>query len=485
MSATVDIGEQTARPVLVVDDEQMICNRIRERLRAADCYVQVAHNARQAWTILDDFRPRVIVLDLSLPGEGGLAMMPRLLDQYPDVAIIIYSGHVSLDLVNQALQAGAFDVVEKDVKLNRLQDTVERALGRQHRDESLDQFRLELRRRMGVGPNQITSEPMQAVYDLADTFSTDPTLPVLIEGETGAGKDLLARYVHGAAGNVELPFIAVNCGAIPASLVESELFGYEKGAFTGASSQDRPGRFEMADGGTIFLDEVGEIPLESQVKLLRVLDNKTFYKVGGTREIRVNVRVMCATNRNLATEVREGRFRKDLFYRISAAHIKIPPLRERAEDIVVLARYFLDEFAESSGLDIYDISPAAEKALVGYDWPGNVRQLRNTIQRAVLNCRDSVIQVVDLLPLESGEVPGTRQAATTEEGWLRDLQRMPLPQDGLDLEAVEHALLRRAYEKHEGNLSATARYLGLSREAVRYRLNRHDGKAPEADRAGP
>jgi transcriptional regulator with PAS, ATPase and Fis domain len=287
-------------------------------------------------------------------------------------------------------------------------------------------------------------------------------VPVLIEGESGVGKDLLARYLHHDESDYSRPFVAINCGAIPATLVESELFGYAPGAFTGARAEGAPGKVQAAAGGTLFLDEVGELDPASQTKLLRFLEGASFYPVGSTREVTVRCRILCATNRDLAEAVARGGFRRDLFYRIHVGHLRVPPLRERPEEIVPFARHFLRELGERFDNRFDDIAPAAQELLLRARWEGNVRELRNVIERAVLLEKGPLLLPQHLAFLASGPAaePGTGPAEA------------PLPEGGFDLDGAMLRLVERALEKHGGNQSRTARYLRITREALRYRMHK-------------
>jgi NtrC-family two-component system response regulator AlgB len=387
--------------VLLVDDEQNILKTMTICLEAAGFEVSGFLNPLQA---LDAMRHRVFDMaffDLKMQAMDGIQLLRESRQVSPSTTVILMTAHGSVDSAVEAMKQGAHDYLQKPFEFSELQHFAEKAFEHHHLKREVQLLREELARREGTGEILTRNERMKGVIDLA--LKVAPSLlPVLVEGESGTGKELLAHLIHRNSGRAANPFVTVNCSALPETLFESELFGHVKGAFTGAV-KDREGRFEAADGGTVFLDEIGETPPSTQVKLLRFLQNKEFERVGETAGRRVDVRVIAATNRDLEKAVREGQFREDLFYRINAVRLKLPPLRERGEDIPLLAQHFL----KKRGGEGADISPAAIRALQAYPWNGNVRELENVIERAVILSRGTTVEIHHL-PEEFhqfGEVP--------------------------------------------------------------------------------
>ncbi|MCU0724046.1 MAG: sigma 54-interacting transcriptional regulator, partial [Planctomycetes bacterium] len=331
-------------------------------------------------------------------------------------------------------------------------------------EEEVARWRQAFLKQAGLGTVCLQSDSIREAFDLAQKYHRLPLFPVLIEGETGTGKELVARYIHYGGANTPAPFVPVNCGEATAELFAAELFGYEGGAFTGASPLGKKGKIDAARAGTLFFDEIGDLPLPLQTKLLRLVQEREFYRIGGLERIRTDVRIVCATNRRLEDMVREGLFREDLFHRIGAGRIRLSPLRERKEDILPLAYAFLKEAAEATGIPAVRISPAAESALLSHPWPGNVRELRNTVERAVILHEPRVLEPSHLAfrPAESGGRP------------LLGRSEYDLPPDGLDLEAFTLDVVRRALDQAGGNQSRAASYLRMTRKALQSRLRKID-----------
>jgi transcriptional regulator with PAS, ATPase and Fis domain len=310
---------------------------------------------------------------------------------------------------------------------------------------------------------------MREVRDMAEKLHQDPSLPVLIEGETGTGKEVVARLIHYGQGDVTTPFVSINCTAIPSNLFETELFGYEGGAFTDAKKRGAIGKFELAQGGTIFLDEIGDLPLEIQPKLLRVLEEKAIYRVGGLKKIDLDIRVICATNQNLQQKVKQGRFREDLFYRLNVAYISVPPLRERQEAIAPLAQLFLTRFAEAKNRRFRFLHRDVVKILEEYPWPGNIRELQNTIERAVLLYDDIELRPEYIRFLTDADSAASFTGLETGT-FVLEPGKIRLPEDQLDLKALEEEIVQKALLKFNGNKTRAAQYLGLTRSSLRSRL---------------
>src|SRR5450432_4077674 len=405
-----------------------------------------------------------VITDLKMPGLDGMGLLKRLSAEYPDVPVVMITAHGSVESAVEAVKLGAFDYLEKPFEQEQIRQVIAKALStfalsrRDARPEEVTgrgRFRL-------IGE----SSAIKTIYAVVEKVANTPST-VLITGESGTGKELIARALHENSSRHGGPFIKINCAAIPKTLIESELFGYEKGAFTGAVGA-KPGRFELAHAGTLFLDEIGEIPIEMQVKLLRVLQESEFERVGGLKTIKVDVRLVTATNRDLLEEIAAGTFREDLFYRLNVVPIQIPPLRERREDIPLLAEHFIAKFNERLKKQIVAISPEAVERLVVYNWPGNIRELENVMERTILFCDGPEIRVSDLPPEIVGvAVPAS--AATTEEG--------PRPAAGslkeavrAETERVERELIQRALDATGGNVTQAARKLKISRKSLQTKM---------------
>jgi two-component system, NtrC family, response regulator AtoC len=409
---------------------------------------------------------------LAMPGCDGLDLLPEIKILCPGTEVIIYTGTGDVEKAVVAMQRGAHDFIQKPLNYDAVVLSIERALDLRRLREENTYLREACAAQVGPGSFLAFSEKTRAILALADRYRARQGVAVLIEGESGTGKELIARHVHGEDGG---PFIAINCGAIPRELVESELFGYVPGAFTGARAEGSPGRIQSAEGGTLFLDEIGDLETNSQVKLLRFLEHGTFYPVGATQERCVQLRVVCATNRHLDQAVADGGFRRDLYYRINVGHIHIPPLRERPDEILPLAYHFLRHLGQRYHSPFETIAPMAQDLLRRAPWKGNVRELRNTIERVLLVERGPTVLPEHLAFLEAEHRPSAPPGAPRPPGPAE----APLPDEGLDLDAVMLRLIERALEKHHDNQSQAARYLRITREALRYRAAKLKAPSPE------
>jgi len=435
--------------VLIVDDEEGIRSQLKWAL--ADQFVVLeAAGVEDALALARDHKPQVVLQDISLtPRENaaeGLTLIENYLEINPYCKVIMVTGHGQKENALKAVGLGAHDFFSKPVDLDQLMIIIERSL----RVSSLEQENSELIARLAevksfeniIGE----SEKMREVYKVIKTVSSSD-YTILVTGESGTGKELVAKAIHSSSPRNKRPFVTINCGAIPENLLESELFGHEKGAFTDAHAQKR-GKFELADGGTIFLDEIGELSLKLQVKLLRVLEDHTIERVGGRESISLDVRILAATNRDLMEEVKNGAFREDLFYRLSVITIDMPPLRSRGEDILLLATTFLNRYGNENNKSNLSLTEAAARAIAAYDWPGNVRELENKIKRAVIMAQDKKIKPSDLsLPSATGDAPRTR---TLQEA----------------REETEKACLTESLARNNWNISRVSRELGTSRTTL-------------------
>ncbi|HJL01684.1 MAG TPA: sigma-54 dependent transcriptional regulator [Polyangiaceae bacterium LLY-WYZ-15_(1-7)] len=443
--------------VLVVDDEENIRLVLRTLLKKHGYEVVVASSAEEALETLEDAPPDFVITDVRMAGMSGIELVGALKERGSEAVTIVMSAYGSVDLALEAMKGGAYDYVSKPFK----QDEVLLALRKAEERESLRRENARLRKAMreqqSLGRMIGKSERMQKVFRTIEKVAGYSTT-VLIQGESGTGKELVARALHDLGGDPKRPFVAVNCGAIPEQLLESELFGHKRGAFTDAHS-DKRGLFAEASGGTLFLDELGELPPALQVKLLRVLQEGTIRPLGSTKDVEVEVRVVGATVRDLTEEVREGRFREDLFYRLNVLQIDVPPLRSRPEDIPLLLEHFLERNNARLGTAIRGVDAKAKKILLDYDWPGNVRELENVVERAMV--------------LAEGETLGPEDLPER----LRDPQdpaRIILESDDLSIKKMqrfmERTLIARALEQTEGNRTAASKLLEISHRALLYKI---------------
>jgi len=436
--------------LLLVEDERLLRWAIQKRLQGAGHAVDAAENLAAAEKFLLDKKPDVVLLDIHLPDGNGLDFFERQREKLAESSVIVFTADGTIDDAVRAMKLGAADFLTKPVDQEELLRKIEKT-----RATRRDAFEAEGSRRSREKGSRVIaeSEAMRDVLRLAEAVAGTPST-VLLHGETGAGKEVVARYIHMHSTRASAPLQALNCAALPEHLVESELFGHEKGAFTDAKAS-RKGLFELADGGTVVLDEISEIPLALQAKLLRFLEERTFRRVGGSREIRVDVRIIALTNRSLQAEVAEGNFREDLFYRLHVFPIRVPPLRERREDIVPMAIEFAEQFASACGKKLRSIDPALTERLLEHKWTGNVRELRNLIERAVILETSDVLTAGSLHLKLSGETGA------------------PDRRDVVPLEEVEFEMVVRAYREAAGNQSKAARLLQVSRDQLRYRVKRY------------
>jgi two-component system response regulator AtoC len=443
--------------VLVVDDEENIRLVLRTLLRKHGYEVEVADSGETALTLVDSFGPDVILTDVRMPKMGGLDLLATLrAKQYP-ATVIVMSAYGNVDLALEAIKAGAYDYVSKPFKPDEivlaLRKAEEREVLRRENRALREQIRAENQFESILSKSPAMLEIFRTIAKIADFKTT-----VLVSGESGVGKELVARAIHSRSSRKSGPFVPINCGAIPENLLESELFGHKKGAFTDASA-DRRGLFEEATGGTLFLDEIGELPLNLQVKLLRVLQEDSIRRLGDTKDVKVDVRIIAATHRDLGAEAKAGRFREDLFYRINVLPIAIPPLRARREDVNLLIDHFVARNNARLGTQIRGLSSEARKLLLEYAWPGNVRELENTIERAMVLADGEILQASDL-PERIREAldPVQVQLASGELSIKKTT------------EAIEQILIRRALQKTKGNRTRAAEVLEISHRALLYKI---------------
>jgi two-component system NtrC family response regulator len=459
------VPESSSAPrarILVVDDEASLRRIAQYRLADAGYDVELAEDGKSALERMAAFAPDLVVTDLRMPGLGGEELVREILRREPGLPVVVVTGHGTVEGAVRAMKDGVADFVLKPVSWDEMLVTVQRVLDAASLRRDNQRLRSELAERTRFDGIVGASGPMRALFAQMEKLR-DVDTTVLLQGESGTGKELVARALHFQGRRAKGPFVAVNCGAIPKGLVESQLFGHEKGAFTGADRLHR-GHFEMAHGGTLFLDEVAEIPLAAQVTLLRVLTERRVSRVGGEESIGVDVRVVAATNRDIEAAVADGDFRKDLYYRLAVVPLVLPALRERRDDVLPLAESFVRKFAKPGAT----ISRDAAAALTAYDWPGNVRELENAIERAaVLGAGAGTIALADLPAALREPAP----PPPLDDGF---------PAEGVDLAAIERAWIRKALTHTGGNRTRAAKLLGISRQTLLYRLEKHGIDIPPA-----
>ena len=443
--------------ILVIDDDESLRRVLEYNLAQEGYAVLSSASGEQGLELLKKEGADLVVTDVRMPGMDGLQVLEGVRKVDPNIQVIILTAFGTIEMAVEAMKAGAFHYISKPFNRDELKLTLKKALQLKELERENVTLRQELKERIGLDAIIAESPQMSQVLELVVRVAPTETT-VLILGESGAGKEVIARAIHGSSPRAQGPFVTVNCAAIPENLLESELFGHVKGAFTGAI-RDRVGKFEAAEGGTIFLDEIGEMRPELQVKILRVLEERTLERVGDNKLIRVDVRVLAATNKDLTKAIQAGQFREDLYYRLNVVPLHIPPLRERRQDIRPLAQHFLKRLGASPRLTI---APEAFRALETYEWPGNVRELENALERAMIFHREDVIALADL--------PETIRAPRAKEAVALPVS---MPETGLSLEEVEKELILRALQKHDWNQSRAARYLGITRHTLLYRIEKH------------
>jgi two-component system response regulator AtoC len=464
--------------VLIVDDEKLIRWSLAEKCKEAGHVPVEAENGSEALRIARSESPDAILLDVRLPDMSGIDVLDELKQHGPASSVIMMTADPQLGDVKAALKMGAYDFISKPINFDELCVTIDNALEATRLRTEVESLRSEVRRQAGYHDVIGTSRKMTELMSFVRKIAASEATTILIQGESGTGKDLIAKAIHYQSARQNKPFVAINCSAIPENLMEAELFGHEKGAFTDAKAMKR-GLFEVADGGTLFLDEIGELSHLLQAKLLRVLEDQVIRRVGGIKDMQVDVRVIAASNRDLERAVREGHFRQDLYYRLAIISIFIPPLREHRDDVLPLVDFFIGNYNRKFRKSVRGISDEARRMLLGHDWPGNVRELKNAIERAMI-LEDQPMLRTDYLPISvatplsgrTGFEQISSPSATTDLPNGRELPALSIPDGGTSLEEIEHALVELALRQSSGNQTQAARLLDISRDALRYKMKK-------------
>jgi DNA-binding NtrC family response regulator len=463
--------------ILVVDDERLVRWSLRQKCEEWGYHILEAENGESALRLAQNESPDLILLDVRLPDISGLDVLDQIRKNGDARAVVMITADPQLEDVKTSLKLGAYDFVGKPVDFDELHVVIKNALETTRLRSEVQSLRGEMRRRTGyhevVSPSPKMTELMSFVRKVASSEATT----ILVQGESGTGKDLIAKAIHYESSRQEKPFVAINCSAIPETLMEAELFGHERGAFTDAK-QMKKGLFEMADGGTLFLDEIGELSPLLQAKLLRVLEDQVIRRVGGVRDMQVNVRVIAASNRDLEKAVRESQFRQDLYYRLAIIAIFIPPLRDRKEDILPLVEFFIERYNSKFKKSVRGITDETRRLLMVHNWPGNVRELKNSIERAMILEEEPLLRPA-YLPFSVAESGGLTAFERTSPGDVshtlpngRTLPRLYIPDGGTSLEEVERSMVELAMRQANSNQTHAAKLLDISRDALRYKLKK-------------
>ena len=451
--------------ILIVDDEKVLCRSLKMDLEDDGYKVSIANSGEEAIEKISGFIPVVVLLDLRLPGINGIQVLKKIIDYDKDIAVIIMTAYGDTETTVEAIKCGAYHFINKPFELEELKKLVKQAIDSHALKREVEYLRYQQRRFYRFCDLVGQNSKMREIYNQIEILSKTQDTTVLILGESGTGKELVASAIHFKSRRNKAPFMEINCASLPENLIESELFGYEKGAFTDAKQQKK-GLLELADGGTIFLDEIGEMPLSIQAKLLKFLEKKQFKRLGSGEDIEVDARIIAATNKDLEGAIKEKKFREDLYYRLNVVSLNIPPLRERKDDILLLANYFFEEFCRDMGKITKELSPEVEEMFNAYPWYGNVRELRNVIERVVIFCKGNTIDK-DLLPHEMLKSQKEKIGGLTgREEWLNGQ-----PIDAM-LSKVEKDIIEEALRQTKGNKSRAAEILGISRYSLTRRIDK-------------
>jgi DNA-binding NtrC family response regulator len=454
--------------ILVVDDEKLLRWSLDQNLSKEGYTVITSEKGLDGLNIYKEELPDITLLDIHLPDVSGITVLEGIKEINKHALVVMITAFGDVQTAVKTIKLGAYDFLEKPFNMEKLKILVGKALETVSLRKEVSQFRSQLSVKYGFDSIIGQSDNMKSVFDLLAKIARSDASTVFMQGESGTGKDLAAKVIHYQSLRSEKPFMEINCTALPETLVESELFGHEKGAFTDAKSMKK-GLFELANGGTVYLDEIGDMMPGTQAKLLKVIENKAFKRIGGTKDIEVDVRIITATNKDMAEEVRNGNFREDLYYRLKVIPITIPPLRERGDDILFLAKYFIDGFNKEFKKNLKGLSKETSKSFIEYPWPGNVRELKNVIERAmILESEDHILP--EHLPLEM----------SSKEVMIQNVKGIDIkiPPGGIDIEEVEKELIRQSLDMTRGNQTKAAKLLSLTRDTLRYRMQKF-GFLPE------
>jgi two-component system response regulator AtoC len=449
--------------ILVVDDEPILRDSLEVALKTSNYEVMTARTGEEGLERFKNENPDLVLLDHWLPGINGDEVLRRIKEKDPEIPVIIMTAQGSIEMAVNSMKMGAFDFLVKPFELDQVEDLIKKGLDRVRLKKEVEWLRAQYQEKFRSGGIIGVSQKMKEVLGLAEKVAQGSETTVLIEGETGTGKELLAEYIHFLSPRSSFPFIPINCGAIPKDLFESELFGYEKGAFTGALEKGKIGKVEAAEKGSLFLDEVGELSPSAQVKVLRVLEGKEYFKVGGVDKKKADVRIIAATNKDLESEIKKGNFRDDLYFRLNVIKLHIPPLMERKEDILPLFRFFINRFNEQFKKEFVQISKEAEEKILSYPWTGNIRELRNTVERIVLLEKGDTILAKHLSFLSDETKPPEKGVPFKPH----------LPPQGIVLDEVEKQYIIEALKIKKGNKIQAAKMLGISRSTLLYRIQKY------------
>jgi two-component system, NtrC family, response regulator AtoC len=452
--------------ILVIDDEKLIRWSMKQKLESWNFQALEASTIQQALLKLQTEPPDLVTLDIKLPDGSGIDLLRKIREDFPQLPVILITAFGAVDIAVQALKMGAYDFIEKPINFEKLENVVRNALEASALKTQVAQVNKTIRSRFSVDNIIGKSKEITEVLNMIRRLAQAGASTLLVQGESGTGKELVSRALHYESPRRDKPFVALNCAAIPETLIETELFGYEKGAFTDAKTLKR-GVFEMADGGTVFLDEISEMHLNLQSKFLRVLEDQTFRRVGGVKDISVDVQVVASTNRNLELAVKEGKFREDLYYRLTVVPILIPLLRNRAVDIPLLVDHFIHRYNQQFRKNVKGAKPEALKLMMEYLWPGNVRELKNAIERAMILADGEYLEVA-LLPIRISD-PASNQTVVRAAGDFI----VKLPRGGAELEQIEKELISQALEYANQNKTKAAKLLKISRDTLRYKVKKY------------
>ncbi len=448
--------------ILIIDDEKLLRWSLQQNLMKEGYTVFFAETGAEGIRIFKEELPEIVLLDIRLPDISGVDLLEQIMSIEKDTVVFIMTAYSDVQTAVKTTKLGAYDFIEKPFNMDRLNILISKASEAVLLRKDVSTYRTILSEQYSFSSIIGESPEMKKVIELAKKVASSDATTILLQGESGTGKDLVAKVIHYQSSRSEKPFMEINCTALPESLIESELFGYEKGAFTDAKMMKK-GLFELADRGTIYLDEIGDMKLSTQTKLLKVIENKTFKRIGGVKDITVNVRIIAATNRDLSRAIKDGLFREDLYYRLNVVPINLPSLRERGKDVILLARHFISIFNKEFKKNVKGLSSEVEKKFMSYSWPGNVRELKNIIERVMILENTDIIELKHLsCDIDSKDDRGKRF----------DLRLISLPENGINIEDIERELVKEALERTNWNQSKAARLLGLSRDAFRYRMQK-------------